>query len=392
MKLLMLFCLLFYSCSRALIKSPSEAMRMIEEDQVDIVDDLDFATLKDGLKKSIEYWKKNSSTQAVFGPRVFTAKEYATKLEILYNAKDQDEFKVLVKEHFCFYEVYGRDRFGEILLTSYYEPVILGSFVPTDKYSQPLYKLPDDLVEVSLTEFRKISTPGVGGSRGKLTGRIENRAGFPDRVVPYYSRIEIDKEKKLNGKMLEMFWVDPLDAFFLHIQGSGTVLVDEKEFRIGYAGQNGREYVSIGKHMADLIPTNEMSLQKIEAHLRTLSKEAMEKFLFINPSYVFFKPLRHGPLTTSGADVYPGRTLAVDSSIFPLGSLAFLKFKKMVATSDKVEVAKDEEASRFVFAHDTGGAIKGPGRADLFWGRGDDAKLFAGHLRHLANLYFLVPK
>ena len=392
MKLLILVCLIFYSCSRAMIKSPSEAMRMIEKDQLDIVDDLDFTTLKEGIKKSIEYWKKNSATQVVFGPSVFTAREYAAKLAILYSAKDLDEFRLLIKEHFYFYEVYGRDRFGEILLTSYYEPVILGSFVPTDKYSQPIYKLPDDLVEVSLTEFRKISTPGVGGSRGKLTGRIESRAGCPNRVVPYYSRMEIDKEKKLNGKMLEMFWVDPLDAFFLQIQGSGTVLVDEKEFRIGYAGQNGREYVSIGKHMTEIIPPDEMSLQKIEAHLRTLPKEVMEKFLFINPSYVFFKPLRNGPLTTSGAEVYPGRTIAVDSALFPLGSLAFLKFKKMVASSEKVEISQEEEASRFVFAHDTGGAIKGPGRADLFWGRGDEAKLFAGHLRHLANLYFLVPR
>jgi len=392
MRLLILICLLCFSCSRALIKSPSEAMRMIEEDQFDIVDDLDFMTLIEGIKKSIEFWKRNPSTHAVFGPRVITAREYAAKLEILHNSKNLEEFKVLVKENFDFYEVYGRDRFGEILLTSYFEPVILGSFEPTDKYSQPLYKLPDDLIEVSLTEFRKINTPGVGGSRGKLTGRVESRVGCPNRVVPYYSRTEIDKDKKLNGKMLEMFWVDPLDAFFLQIQGSGTVLVDEKEFRIGYAGQNGREYVSIGKHMTQIIPPSEMSLQKIEAHLRTLPRDAMEKLLFINPSYVFFKPLRHGPLTTSGVDVYPGRTIAVDSSIFPLGSLAFLKFKKMVAVADKVEVSTDVEVSRFVFAHDTGGAIKGPGRADLFWGRGDEAKLFAGHLRHPANLYFLVPK
>jgi membrane-bound lytic murein transglycosylase A len=393
MKTLILLLLIFTSCARIPVEEPSLAMRPIQSD-LELKDDLNLEDFQKGLKIHIKILLKDPARVLNFGGMKTFAKDYAFALEKLLAFRDKEKLLAHIKKDFIIHEVYGKKSWGEILLTSYYEPIYPARQRPTDKYSQPLYKLPPDLVEIDMSGF---SVPGIGDfetDRTKVSGRITHK-GLPfPKIVPHYSREEIDIEKKLSGQGLELYYLDPIHSFFLQIQGSGVLeLPNKKRIRVGYAGQNGWIYESIGKHLFHVIPKEEMSLQRIEKHLRTLGKEELLDFLKINPSYVFFKRLKGRGLTTFGNEVVPGRTLAVDSSLFPLGALGYLSFQKPFFVDDSVEVPTSyEETSRLVLAQDTGGAIKSTGRADLFWGEGDEALRYAGTMRHSAKLWFLIPR
>lgn len=393
MKTLILLLLIFSSCARIPIEDPDQAMRAIEID-LELKDDLNLEDFKKGLEVHIKILLKSPARVLNFGGSKIFAKDYAFALKKLVPIKEKAALLEHIKKNFIIHEVYGKKAWGEILLTSYYEPIYPARLKPTDKYSQPLYKLPPDLVEVDMPGF---AVPDIGDfetKRTKVSGRIL-RKGLPyPKIVPHYSRGEIDIEKKLKGRGLELYYLDPIHSFFLQIQGSGVLeLPNKKQIRVGYAGQNGWKYESIGKHMFHIIPKEEMSLQRIEEHLRTLTKEELLDFLKINPSYVFFKRLKGRGVTTFGNEVIPGRTLAIDNSLFPLGALGYLSFQKPFYADETVEVPSSyEETSRLILAQDTGGAIKSTGRADLFWGEGDKALRYAGTMRHSAKLWFLIPK
>jgi membrane-bound lytic murein transglycosylase A len=393
MKTLILLLLIFTSCARMDVEDPDLAMRPIQHD-LELSDDLNLEDFKKGLKVHIDILLKSPARVLNFGGMKVFAKDYAFSLKKLIPIKEKKELLAYIKSHFIIHEVYGKKSWGEILLTSYYEPVYPARRKPTEKYSQPLYKLPPDLVEIDLPSFSVPSIADFETKRKKVSGRMLKK-GLPfPKIVPHYSREEIDIEKKLEGQGLELYYLDPIHSFFLQIQGSGVLeLPNKKRVRVGYAGQNGWVYESIGKHLFDIIPREEMSLQRIEEHLRTLSKKDLLDFLKINPSYVFFKHLKGRGLTTFGNEVVPGRTLAIDSSLFPLGALGYLSFQKPFYADDSVEVPTSyEETSRLVLAQDTGGAIKSTGRADLFWGEGPEALRYAGTMRHSAKLWFLIPK
>lgn len=391
--LILLLLVTMASCARDKIKLSSEAMRSFTE-EITLSDDLPLEEFRVGLKKHISILMKTPGRVLTFGDQKTFAKDYAFALMKILEIKDKQELLDHVSKNFDLMQVYGKKQWGEILLTSYYEPVYPARKKPTEKYSQPLYKLPPDLVEIEMGSF---SVEGIGNfetSRKKVSGRIVN-TGLPfPKIVPHYSREEIDNKKMLKGKKLELYYLDPIHSFFLQIQGSGVLeLPNGKQVRVGYAGQNGWVYESIGKHLFHVIPKEEMSLQKIETHLRTLSKEELYDFLKINPSYVFFKVIKSRGLTTFGNEVISGRTLAVDRSLFPLGAMGYLSFQKPFYADKTVEVPSSyEETSRLVLAQDTGGAIKSAGRADLFWGQGDEALRYAGTMRHTAKLWFLYPK
>ena len=145
--------------------------------------------------------------------------------------------------------------------------------------------------------------------------------------------------------------------------------------------------------LLDKIPKEKMSQQAIESHLRSLPDQEARELLNKNPSYVFFRPLCTAGLTYFGTEVVPGRTIATDPVYFPKGALAFLEFEKpRFEKSSSVEPAEFIKASRFVLDQDTGGAIRGPGRVDLFWGRGADAKQSAGVIRGKGHLFYFVPR
>ena len=271
---------------------------------------------------------------------------------------------------------------GEVsgLVTGYYEPLLKGSRVRRGSYQVPLYSPPDDLLIIDLAAVN----PDLRNMR--LRGRLEGR-----RVVPYYSRADIERGvAPVAGK--ELVWVeDAVEAFFLQIQGSGRVQLDTGEMaRLGYSDQNGHPYISVGRVLIDRgdLQPNEASMQGIQAWGRS-HPERLPEILDQNPSYVFFRELppradpREGPPGAIGVPLVPMRSVAVDPRFITLGAPVFL------ATTWP---ARDERLERLVFAQDTGGAIRGPVRADFFWGFGAEAGQEAGRMRQSGRLWMLWPK
>lgn len=271
------------------------------------------------------------------------------------------------------------DREG--LFTGYYEPLLHGSRSQGGTYRYPLYRRPADLVSVDLGQF----DPELKGRR--IGGRVED-----GRLVPYADRAAIDRGA-LNGRGLELLWVDDsVDRFFLEIQGSGQVrLPDGATVRVGYADQNGRPYRAIGKDLIEIgaIPREQMSMQAIRGWLEANPGEA-PGMMARNPSVVFFTELKDlaaadGPLGAQGVPLTPGRSLAVDRKFLPLGAPIWLD-------TTAPTPGGDQPLRRLVIAQDTGGAIRGPVRGDLFWGAGTEAEHLAGHMKSPGRLYLLLPR
>ncbi|MEW5724130.1 MAG: MltA domain-containing protein, partial [Thermodesulfobacteriota bacterium] len=285
-----------------------------------------------------------------------------------------------LKNRFVLYRSVGSDGKGRVLFTGYYEPELAGALAPDERFRWPVYGPPDDLIEADLGAF----LPELEGST--IKGRLEGR-----RLVPYYSRQEIDRQSVLTGRGLELAWVDdPVGLFFLHIQGSGRLrLPDGRVVRIGYAGTNGRPYRSLGRHMIEqgLLNQAETSMQAIRTWLAAHPEQA-PGLLDYNPSYVFFRMLEGEVVGNINVPLTPGRSAALDHKMFPKGALAWISGRKPTAQGG--QVSKPAEFSRFVLVQDTGGAIKGPGRLDLFFGHGPEAELEAGHLKEPGQLFFLV--
>ncbi len=263
------------------------------------------------------------------------------------------------------------------LFTGYYEPLLMGSMERNEKYQTPLYLRPANLIDVNLGSFRdKLSGE-------KISGRIEN-----NRLVPYYDREEINDGALIeNGEVL--LWVDdPVQAFFLHIQGSGSVqMEDGTQIRVGYDGQNGHVYYAIGRHLVDaeIVTKEEVSLPVISNWLLENSSEAQE-VMNKNKSYIFFKKLDglDSPLGGEGIELTPRRSLAIDHRIFPYGMPVWLDINGVFADDEKIQ--------RLMIAQDTGGAIRGAVRGDIFWGNGQDAKKYAGHMKSNGKYWVLLPR
>ena len=269
---------------------------------------------------------------------------------------------------------------GDGLFTGYYEPLLDGSRTKSERYNVPLYGRPPDLVSVDLGTFRE----DLKGRR--LAGRVED-----GKLVPYADREEIE-QGALAGRDLELVWVDdPVDAFFLQIQGSGRVRLPEGgELRVGYAAENGHSYFAIGRELVrrGALKKEEVSMQSIRRWLEENPAEA-PAVLATNASYVFFQEIKgEGPLGAEGIPITPGRSLAVDRKHWPLGVPLWLDATAPAAE----EGAPDRPLRRLVIAQDTGGAIRGPIRGDVFWGAGDEAAEIAGRMKHAGRLWVLVPK
>jgi membrane-bound lytic murein transglycosylase A len=259
------------------------------------------------------------------------------------------------------------------LFTGYYEPLLEGSRRRGGKYETPLLRRPADLVMVQLGLFR----PEWRGDR--IAGRV-----VAGNLVPYPTRAEIERGA-LDANKLALYWVnDPVDAFFLEVQGSGKVrLPDGHTVSLGYDGQNGRAYVSIGKVLVERgqLTKEQVSLDSIKSWIRAHPAEG-RALLDDNPSYVFFREMKgETPIGAEGAVLTPGRSLAVDRAYLPLGAPIFVD-----ARDDNGDVR------RLVVAQDTGGAIRGPVRGDLFWGFGAEAERKAGPMKAHGRYYLFLPK
>jgi membrane-bound lytic murein transglycosylase A len=260
------------------------------------------------------------------------------------------------------------------LFTGYYEPELRGARVPGGRYTVPLYSRPQDLVTVNLGEF----DDKLRGKR--ITGHVVGHA-----LAPYPTRAEIEAGA-LKGMATELLWVDdPIDAFFLQIQGSGRVVLEDHTIvRVGYAAENGRLYRSIGKMLVDrgIMPLEAVKLQSIKGWLRAHPNEA-KALMDENAAYIFFRELSTGPVGAEGVELTPGRSLAVDPKFIPLGLPAWL-----AVTSPE----PGKRIERLVITQDTGGAIKGAVRGDLFWGAGPAAEEMAGRMRSEGQIFLLVPR
>ena len=258
---------------------------------------------------------------------------------------------------------------GTAFVTGYFEPEIAGSRTRQPGFEVPVYRKPADLVEVDAATAEAAGTP--------RRGRLENGI-----VVPYFERSEIESGA-LAGKGLEIAWAaDEIDFFFLQIQGSGRLRSpDGSVVRIGYAGQNGREYVGIGKLMKDrgLLGPGQTSMQGIVAWLRANPEEG-KAIMRENKSYIFFQELTGpGPLGALGLPVTGRATVATDPKYVPMGAPVLLELDRI-------------EANGLWIAQDTGGAIKGSNRFDTFWGAGAEAARIAGGMQGRGRAYVLVPR
>jgi membrane-bound lytic murein transglycosylase A len=275
------------------------------------------------------------------------------------------------------YQVFNPDGSEQGTITGYYEPLLKGSRFKGERFRYPLYGVPDDMLEIDLGD----AYPQLKGQR--LRGRLSGK-----RVVPYYKRAEIDAGTEgLKGR--ELFWVEnAVELFFLQIQGSGRIeLVDGRQIKVGYAEQNGHPYVSIGKKLIEMgeMKLEDASMQGIKAWGEK-NPNKLTALLEMNPSYVFFRELPEhltAPLGALGVPLTNEYSIAIDPKSIPLGAPVFL------ATTQPNSATP---LNRLMLAQDTGGAIRGPVRADFFWGFGEKAAAQAGRMKQLGRMWVLFPK
>jgi len=385
-----LFALLVSGCAPT-IKPPTKenSMERISSwSSPDFSDDMAYENLEHSILQSLSYLNKiPADRQFVFGKDQYNTEHMIKSLQhfldYIQTRPHRQDLKRFIQSDYRIYRSVGRNGKGEVLYTGYYEPLLNGSLVRSEQYRFPIYTRPRDLITIDLSLFHE-------KFRGeKLIGRYTDQS-----VVPYYDRSEIETDGVLEDKAEVLAWAkDPVDVFFLQIQGSGKVQLDNGEvFNVHYQTTNGRPYRSIGKLLIDeeKISVADMSMQKIREYLHNHPDEIDAVFNY-NPSYVFFKIEPNGPLGNINVKLTPGRSIALDRRIFPPAALAFIETEKPVI-DDAGQIHSWQRFSRFALNQDTGGAIRGPGRADLFWGNGPYAEIAAGHLKHTGELYFLVLK
>lgn len=284
--------------------------------------------------------------------------------------------RAFFEQRFTPHQVRNPDGSDTGVITGYFVPELKGSRTRTERFRYPLYAVPDDLLIIDLRSvYPELANYRL---RGRLVGR---------KVLPYYSRGELtEKPELLADKVL--FWVDdPVELFFLQVQGSGRILLDDgTRVMIHYAEANGHPFRSIGKLLLDgkEMTRDQMSIKNLRAWARK-NPERTAALLNENPSYIFFEPLPGNPESPPGAlgvSLTPGRSLAIDPKTIPLGAPVFLS-----ATGP----GKNEPLQRLMLAQDTGGAIRGAVRADFFWGMGDEAGTLAGRMKNPGKLWVLLP-
>ena len=354
------------------VRPESKAFWLTRPELPAFTDDLDRESLRQALRRSLEYARRLQPDQTLAcGERQISATTLVQTLEafqqVIATTSTPAALQQAIRERFHVLQSPGRNEHGEVLFTGYYEIELEGSLVPSARFPYPLYKRPPDLTDVGIKN---------------------NQEGM------YYTRRDIDGEGKLRGRGLELLWLrNPVDGFFLHVQGSGQIrLPDGQVQRVHYAASNGHPYSSIGRVLLQegRLPREAMSLQGLRRYFRDHPEETT-RVLFHNPRYIFFRPVAQGPQGNLGLLLVPGRSIAADQHLFPAGGLAFVQIQQPVLNAQG-EITAWQPTSRFVFNHDTGNAITGPGRIDLFWGSGPQAEMAAGHMQHTGKLFFLLKR
>jgi membrane-bound lytic murein transglycosylase A len=349
----------------SLAQGRSVVRLLTEPDLPSLLDDGDSDSLRTAVAHSLAWLDRQPAGHwLAFGPRRVTIVEYAAGLRrllmMLAGDPPPEMLEQRVLAEFDVLSSVGRAD-GAVLLTGYHEPVIEVSDQPSPNYPVPVLGLP---------------------------------AGFTGgwRYPRYLSRAEIEAGK-LGAAARPLAWArDPVDVFFLEVEGSGTLrFPGGREVRIGPAATNGHPYRSIGRLLIDegRLTEETLSMQAIRAWLAENPSERA-RVLRYNQSVVFFRRLEGPPLGSLGVPLTPARSIATDPRLFPAGALAFVRSERPLRLPDGR--TGWSPVSRFVLNQDAGGAIRGPGRVDVFWGRGDDASLAASEMKQVGELYFLVPK
>jgi membrane-bound lytic murein transglycosylase A len=341
-----------------------------------------YPTLKPAEWASVAFWQDDAANEA--WPAFLlscstlikrTAWQAICAEAAAMNAPDDVAVRAFFEQRFQPWQATQEDGSAEGLVTGYYEPLLKGDRVRTERARYPLYAAPDDLVTVDLASvYPELKNLRL---RGRLVG---------NKIVPYSTRKEI--EATANGFRAIAWAEDPVDLFFLQIQGSGRIeLPDGAHLRVGYADQNGHPYQSIGKLLVERgeLKLEQASMQGIK-DWGARNPDKLPELLAANPSYVFFRELPNGltgPLGALGVPLSGGRSIAIDPRFIPLGAPVFL-----VTTQPN----SPAPLNKLVMAQDTGGAIRGGVRADFFWGFGDAAGELAGRMKQRGRMWVLLPK
>ncbi len=347
-----------------------------------ITDDLDRESFLAALDKSIRYWQKQKGGRVVelCGIRSSSSEILGSLLlfRTVFSESTAAELGSNLSENFQICKMNGPK---DILVTGYYQPILQASLEKKKPFIYPLYRLPSDLI--------KRQTASNGKKQVQI-GRFTE-----GKFSKYWSREEIENGQLLNGSEIA-YLDDPVKVFFLHVQGSGLLQLQDGSVRsILFAGSNGREYKSIGKLLAEegRIPLEQVTMPSISQYLHE-NLDEQQRILQYNKRYIFFRlgeeDGKHGVVGSMGEELTAGRSAAFDQACYPYGIPAFLETRRPVFAGH--EISAWQPLQRFVLNQDSGSAIKGPGRLDLFWGRGAEAESSAGVMKEKGSLYFFLKK
>ena len=359
-------------------------------------DSMHFSGFLTALDQSLLYYNRLPKSRMIeFGPDQYTVGHMVESLEILQAFLEGDppasDVNRFVRERFHVYASTANEK-NQVLFTGYFEPTYSGSLIPDARFQYPLYPVPKDLVEIDLAKF---SDRYQGHDR--LRGRVNG-----NQVVPYFSRKQINEMRDFYLQAPPVAWLENrVDRFFLEIQGSGRIRTPEDEIvRIQYAGTNGNPYRAIGRYLIDNqeIAQEQMSMQAIRQWLEA-NPHRRDEVLHYNDSMVFFRIGVGGPFGNINVTLTPLRSMATDYRIFPKGAPGFIETRLPEILPTVLNAPENvgnpdswQPVSLFVMNQDTGGAIRGPGRADLFCGSDEYARFAAGHMNVRGRMYFLVMK
>jgi membrane-bound lytic murein transglycosylase A len=358
--------------------------RLEQQDSPVFSDDMDIDSLIKSAKHQAAYLKRqNPKEKIAFGPESYdnrwlllSIQELLAKLQ---QRPDRRELNRFLHENYLIYQAGGRteQRGRRMLITGYYEPVFFASLTKNPPFLYPIYSPPKSLV-----------TLPAGENKNKV-GRYDRTNAF----VRYWTRAEIENNNLLKGNELA-YLQDPFDAFLLHIQGSGRIRLPDQSVRsVRFAASNGLDYYSIGKLLVDekIMTLDEVNIPAIRIYLQA-HPEQQQRILQHNPRFIFFTwGDTLSPTGSSGETLTPGRSVAMDSSALPGGTIGYLVSRKPELDHDGT-ITGWIPLNRFVFPQDSGAAIKGTGRVDVFWGNGNYAEVAANHMKEEGKLYFLVKK
>ncbi|MDD5656984.1 MAG: MltA domain-containing protein [Elusimicrobia bacterium] len=351
------------------------------------------SNLVKAAKKTLAYLKKAEPARYLriggrdYGPAIL-ADSITALLDTLAEAKSPEELDALVRARFDIFQSVGSDGQGKVVFSSYYQPVLPASLKKSAKYPFPIYRRPADMVDVQLSRF------GAKFAGEELVGRVTK----DKRVVPYFTREDIDLRRALAGQGHELAWLQTrFDVLDMHIQGSGILKFPSGKMLLSrFAATNAHPYNSVGLALlkTGAISREELTHERLRAYFRD-HPDAEDWLIARNPRYTFFElvplPADGEPMGTIQESLVPARSIAIDPAVIPLGALAY--FSTTSPQADRSgRILGQFPNSRFALCMDTGGAIKGPGRVDIYAGHGSQAAATARHQWNEGKLFILVKK